>query len=321
MTKRILTIAALAGSLAGCGGAISQTLVDARETVQTAQHGQTNEVNPDEVLEAQRLLERAEAASDGSETEQHYAYLADRHARLAIAHANTEMTRDEMDRMESDHTRRLENEAIAQQATIEQQQQAIADTREQLADVRTELEARGDVIDERTQELRAREAELSARMDELMQAREAQATAEQQAADAMSRLRELAQMRETATETIITLSGEVLFETDRADLRGTAERRLSMVADALREGSGSILIVGHTDSRGSDDHNRELSRDRAQAVQSFLTHAGVEADRIRVEGRGESQPIASNATPEGRANNRRVEIHIQRGDAVTTARP
>ena len=71
-----------------------------------------------------------------------------------------------------------------------------------------------------------------------------------------------------------------------------------------------VIVEGHTDSQGDDQHNKELSQRRAQAVASVLINSGVNPGRIRSIGRGEDQPIASNLTPEGRQLNRRVEIVI-----------
>jgi outer membrane protein OmpA-like peptidoglycan-associated protein len=70
-------------------------------------------------------------------------------------------------------------------------------------------------------------------------------------------------------------------------------------------------VVGHTDSQGSDTYNQGLSERRAQATASYLISQGVASSQVTVEGRGESEPRANNATAEGRAQNRRVEIFLQ----------
>src|SRR5690606_41262515 len=70
-------------------------------------------------------------------------------------------------------------------------------------------------------------------------------------------------------------------------------------------------IIGHADSYGAEDFKLDLSRRRASSVAQYLVSRGVLADRLYVDGRGESAPIASNATPEGKAMNRRVEILIR----------
>jgi outer membrane protein OmpA-like peptidoglycan-associated protein len=71
-----------------------------------------------------------------------------------------------------------------------------------------------------------------------------------------------------------------------------------------------VEVIGHTDSRGSDEVNKPLSINRADAVRDYLTARGVASSRISIDGRGESQPVASNDTAEGRAQNRRVEIFL-----------
>ena len=71
-----------------------------------------------------------------------------------------------------------------------------------------------------------------------------------------------------------------------------------------------ILVEGHTDSTGSETYNQQLSERRANSVKNLLVARGVQAQRITITGYGESQPVATNATPEGRQMNRRVEIRI-----------
>jgi len=109
----------------------------------------------------------------------------------------------------------------------------------------------------------------------------------------------------------------VLFEFDESTLLPIAEERLGQVATALRaeEDGPPIRIEGHADAQGPEEYNEELSLRRAQAVKSFLVQRGVPEERLSVEGHGEKDPIATNDTPEGRANNRRVEIVLQNDEA------
>jgi outer membrane protein OmpA-like peptidoglycan-associated protein len=74
----------------------------------------------------------------------------------------------------------------------------------------------------------------------------------------------------------------------------------------------SIKVIGHTDSQGSDAYNQKLSERRASSVAAYLLSQGVAPNKLTSEGRGESQPVADNDTEEGRAQNRRVELHINR---------
>src|SRR5207248_9848703 len=115
---------------------------------------------------------------------------------------------------------------------------------------------------------------------------------------------------------IITLNGSVLFTTGTARLLPTARERLDEVAEALKTESGAqFLVEGFTDSRGSEPRNLRLSQARAEAVRDYLVGHGVDDARIRALGKGADRPVASNATADGRANNRRVEIIVTRRQA------
>ncbi len=105
----------------------------------------------------------------------------------------------------------------------------------------------------------------------------------------------------------------MLFVTGKAELLPIARDRLNQVAKSLKELDDDKLvsIEGFTDSRGADDANLKLSQDRANSVRDYLTSQGVKAEKLRAIGRGEANPVASNETPEGRANNRRVELVVQ----------
>jgi outer membrane protein OmpA-like peptidoglycan-associated protein len=105
----------------------------------------------------------------------------------------------------------------------------------------------------------------------------------------------------------------VIFASGQAELLPSARNRLTEVASALSNGDqdSKIVVEGHTDSTGSEQTNKELSLERAEAVRDELVSNGVNADRISIQGFGESRPIADNSSQSGRANNRRVEIVIQ----------
>jgi len=130
--------------------------------------------------------------------------------------------------------------------------------------------------------------------------------------ESLEALTRIATVKREPRGTVITLSGSVLFPSGESTLLPSATSRLSDVAQALaaQDVKTPIEVIGHTDSQGSDEANRELSQRRAETVRTFLIAHGVPTDRVRAEGAGESQPITSNASPEGRANNRRVEIVV-----------
>lgn len=109
----------------------------------------------------------------------------------------------------------------------------------------------------------------------------------------------------------ITFDSGLLFGVDESSLNHTSRSNLAQLATTLNKYEDTdILIEGHTDSSGPDDHNMDLSRDRAKSVSSYLIANGVRANRISTVGYGESQPIADNSTAAGMAQNRRVEVAI-----------
>jgi outer membrane protein OmpA-like peptidoglycan-associated protein len=107
---------------------------------------------------------------------------------------------------------------------------------------------------------------------------------------------------------------KVLFDFNKATLKPEARSQLAAVLQALKEQPGlNVLIVGHTDSVGSDAYNMGLSQRRAESVATYLVQNGVPRQSIKTEWHGESQPVASNANAQGRAQNRRVEITLSPG--------
>lgn len=109
----------------------------------------------------------------------------------------------------------------------------------------------------------------------------------------------------------MTLQAAALFDFDKAVIKPAGKAALDgLVADLSKMNVETIIAVGHTDATGSDGYNQGLSVRRVAAVKAYLVSKGVPSDQIKTEGRGESQPAASNQTREGRAQNRRVEIEV-----------
>jgi OOP family OmpA-OmpF porin len=110
----------------------------------------------------------------------------------------------------------------------------------------------------------------------------------------------------------IELNEKVNFEFAKADLLPASKTLLDEVVKILSDNPDIelIRIEGHTDNEASDGYNRKLSDKRAKSVRAYLISKGIEGKRLEAKGFGESKPIASNDTPEGREQNRRVEIHI-----------
>ena len=110
---------------------------------------------------------------------------------------------------------------------------------------------------------------------------------------------------------LVTFDSDVLFALNSADLSNRAKSELNKLVVLLEDRPQARLVVdGHTDATGPAAFNQTLSEKRAQSVKAHLVSRGMQANRIRTNGYGQTRPIASNDTPEGRLKNRRVEITI-----------
>lgn len=265
-------------SLSACGASQpSQQLVDARSAYARAADSGAKSTNPTDLHEARQALQRAEAAHKDDPQSSEEVDLA----YVAQRRAQLAMVRSQAAR----------HQAEAEQAES-RKEEILRDKAEKAAKSRDEVKA------------------------ELSEERAARIRAEEQAQAAKDRLAEMAKLKEEKDRVTITLSGAVIFRTAKAELLPEAADKLNDVVDVLKSyPERDIIVNGHTDSRGSAAYNRKLSRRRAQSVKDYLTSQGVEAQRIKAHGLGESQPVASNDNPEGRANNRRVEIVVQENDA------
>jgi len=115
----------------------------------------------------------------------------------------------------------------------------------------------------------------------------------------------------------LTFDSQLLFDFGKSDLKESNKRDLQKFAETLKQYADTdLLIVGHTDSRGSDSFNQTLSTQRAAAVSDYLAYSGVNRNRLRIQGEGERQPVASNSTDQGREQNRRVEIAVYANDTL-----
>jgi outer membrane protein OmpA-like peptidoglycan-associated protein len=271
----------LATTLTAAGCATSQPpkeLVDAREAYQRSEHGKAREYNPAALHEAKVELDKAEAAFNNdpdSDATRDEAYIALRRAERAEVEANTMQWQQRQEKARNDAN---QNQAKG----LQKAQSELSQAREQL-----------------TQEKAAREA-AEVKSKEML-ARLAAANA--------------AAVKVEPRGTVITLSGGVLFASNKSQLLPGAQTSLSQVAEAIKtQDDKKVLVEGHTDSRGSDVTNQALSKARADSVASYLVSQGVPPDRVTTAGLGPSRPVADNNSAEGRANNRRVEIVIQQGE-------
>ena len=120
----------------------------------------------------------------------------------------------------------------------------------------------------------------------------------------------------------VSLKAGALFDVSKADLKPAGKSELDALAAKIKDSNTQIeqiTVTGHTDSAGSKQLNQGLSERRAEAVKVYLVSQGLDASRIDTKGAGDSQPVASNQTAAGRAQNRRVEIDIKAQRTTTSA--
>lgn len=123
------------------------------------------------------------------------------------------------------------------------------------------------------------------------------------------------EVRNSDKYAIYSIGQNILFDTDKSTIRTGAEDNLKQITESIRKrfDNKEVRIYGFTDNTGAKDYNKELSEQRAEAVKSWLTSNGnINSSKLSLEPMGEKQPVATNATAEGRQENRRVEIVVNR---------
>lgn len=267
----VLTVALLAGGLGCAAHGPPAELVDARAAYARARGGTAALSEPEEVADAKRFLDAAERWNIDAPGSREATDLA------YIAHRKA-LT--------------AEADAAAALAEIEQakQLQALATLRRQrLADVHDRHEKSDD------------EATLAGRSPSSRAAKEA-----------IDRLSPFAAVSKGRSGVVVTIADSVLFEGESAKLMATARERLDRVVQVLQEVRGrSISVKGYMDASGDSTHDADLSRRRAEAVRQYLVSRGVAPDRVHAIGLGTADPVASDASVDGRHQNRRVEIVVE----------
>ena len=242
-------------------------------------------------------------------------YLAERRLEIARTVAQAELAQQQLLQLERerDHilleaTRRdaekirLEAEKLRLQSLARAEEAARAMEEAEAAKRASALSSAEAEQARRLAEAQAAEAQLAKREAELASA----------AAESLRLQLDSMTSRRDARGEVMTLSGDA-FAVGSAQLRPEARANLGRVLEFLRAaGSAEVLIEGHTDNRGSANLNQALSQRRAEAVRQALIEEGIDAARLRAVGRGMDSPVADNASEEGRARNRRVEIVVLR---------
>jgi outer membrane protein OmpA-like peptidoglycan-associated protein len=268
-------------AVAACATAAPpKELLEARAAYGRAQAGTTAQLDPAELHTAAKALAAAEDSfqRDGdTASTRDLAYVAQRRVQIADAKAST-----------------LQANAVEEQAVAAMhatQSDQAKTTSLQLGRANQQLQLQG---------------------QELASERQGRADAEKRAAQATADLQKFASVKQETRGMVITLSGGVLFASGKADLLPAAQVKLNSVAEALsqQDPDSKMVVEGHTDSQGTVTFNNELSQRRAQTVRDYLVVRGIASDRVTAQGFGSARSITDNGSPEGRANNRRVEIVV-----------
>ena len=277
---RLTLIPAVFG-LAACASQPPQELNDAHTEYEKVANGPDTQVDPTDVHTAHESLAAADKAYEDHGDTQHtrdLAYAAERKAEYADVRARTMIAN------------------------------------KQANDAKSQLEQMRDAeLKQKSSQLNATEQQLNATGQALAVSEQERAAAEKRAKQASEDLARIASVKQERRGMVITLSGGVLFASGKSDLLPQAQAKLSQVADVLtkQDRDSKILVQGYTDSQGSESFNQTLSQHRAEAVRSYLVSHGIAADRVTAQGFGPANPVADNASAEGRADNRRVEIVVQ----------
>ena len=305
-TMQLLIIATLVALVAGCAAKAPSELVNARAAYQHASEGPAEKLVPAELHKAHEALVQAEQSfqkEPKSDKTKDLAYVAQRKAELAGTLADTAAAKAKKDKADAEFQKQ-------QAEMVKQGKQELSEAEKQHAEKLAAIAA-----EQAAKEKEKTDAELQKQQAEIEPPKTLAALAAEKAGreKAEADLAKLAAVKEEERGLVVTLSGSILFRSAEAALMSSAKEKLDQVAKALIAVHARNLIVeGHTDSRGSESYNQGLSQRRADAVRDYLVQKGYPADHIQARGKGKGSPIADNASPEGRANNRRVEIVIER---------
>jgi len=232
-----------------------------------------------EMHEAEKAVQEAlEAHRQEDENVHHLSYIADRLVQIAIAKAEQRIAEKQINFLSK------------------QKQKVLLETRQKEAEMALKK------AEEKEREIEAKAKELELKAKEIQLAHEQKRQLE----------RELSELQAKQTDRGLVLTiGDVLFAPGRAELSHGSVRSINKLANFLnRHSDRDVIIEGHTDGQGSQDYNRVLSQQRADNVRVALLERDVDPRRIITKGYGKLYPIATNSTPEGRQQNRRVEIII-----------
>jgi outer membrane protein OmpA-like peptidoglycan-associated protein len=270
----------------------------ARETVNTAEEARVMAVKQkaEEDAQAQAAAEKKAAEERAAQAKAEAAAEAQRRADAEAARQQAEDARAQAEAAKAE-AERLKAEALQAKQEAEAAKAQAEAQQQQLAAEADKARQAAEEADRLRQQAEKEKADLRAQL--------------------LQQLNAVLATRDTARGLIANMS-DVLFKTGSYELLAGARERLAKVSGIVLAHPGLHLDVeGHTDSVGSDDYNMQLSQHRAEAVRNYFIEQGVPQDAIVAHGFGKTQPVASNDTPEGRQQNRRVELVLS-GDAIGT---
>jgi outer membrane protein OmpA-like peptidoglycan-associated protein len=305
-TLQFMILVTFVALFIGCATVAPNELVNARSAYQIASQGPAEQLVPAELHKAHEALVLAEQSflkDPDSQKTKDLAYVAQRKSEQAGALGAMAADKASKDKANADFRKK-------QTEIVKQGKQDLSDSEQRTAAAQAEIDKQAavkEVKDKSDAEFQKQQAEI------VKQGRQDLSDSEQRTAAAVAELAAIAAVKEEERGLVVTLSGGVLFRSAESTLLSSAKVKLDQVANALLAVRARNLIVeGHTDSQGSASYNQGLSQRRADAVRDYLVQRGYPTDRIQARGKGKGSPIADNASPEGRANNRRVEIIIER---------
>jgi outer membrane protein OmpA-like peptidoglycan-associated protein len=347
---KLLILVTLAVAFAGCAVVAPTELVDARSANQVAKSGPAPQLAPVEMHKANEALSQAEQSfkmDPNSFKTKDLAYVAQRKAEKASASGAIAAEKASKDRANAAFEKKQAEIVKQGKQDLSDSQKRIADAQAELvrqAEIKAaqdkadaDYQAQQVVIAQGQQDLKESETRAAEAQAEFVRQAEAKAAKDladansqrQQAAiaqgqkdlkesklataAALAELATIASLKEEERGLVLTLSGSILFRSNETSLLAPARLKLEQVAKALETiRTRNLIVEGHTDSTGTAAYNQDLSQRRADAVSAYLVQKGYPADHIQSLGQGEGSPIGDNASAEGRANNRRVEIVIER---------
>jgi len=282
----------------------------AKEATQTAEEARVMSVKQkaEEEAQAEARAREAKARADAEAEGRRRAEAEQARAQAEQARAQAEQAKAEAERMKQ------EAQAAAQQAAAAAQE--AARQKEEAEKAKAEAVAQQQVLAAETDKARA----AAAQSENLRQ--QAEKEKQELRARLLQQLNSILSTRDSARGLIANMS-DVLFRSGSFELLPGARERLAKVSGiVLAYPSLHLQVEGHTDSVGADEYNQQLSEHRAQSVRDYLVQQGINQYSIESRGFGKTEPIASNDTPEGRQQNRRVELVLS-GDAIgrTTDEP